>query len=119
MTIEMLTSKIHRALVTGADPDYIGSISIDSKLIAAAGLREYQKVDVLDITNGARLSTYVIAGGDGEVTLNGAAARLIETGDLVIIAAYADLEEAELDGFKARIVHVDGNNRVVKTETSR
>ena len=114
MKIEMLKSKIHRATVTGADLAYTGSVSIDPLLCEAVGLREFEKVDVLDIDNGARLTTYVILGGTGEVCLNGAAARLVHTGDRVIIAAYAQLDDAEADGFRPKIVLVDDDNRIVE-----
>ncbi len=112
MMIEMLKSKIHRATVTGADLDYTGSVSIDPALCEAVGLREFEKVDVLDIDNGARLTTYVILGDPGEVCLNGAAARLIHKGDRVIIVAYAQLEEAEAETFRPRVVLVDETNRI-------
>jgi aspartate 1-decarboxylase len=111
--IEMLKSKIHRATVTGAELDYTGSVSIDPELCAAVGLREFEKVDVLDIDNGARLTTYVILGAPGEVCLNGAAARLVAKGDRVIIVAYAQLDESEAEAFRPRIVLVDERNRVV------
>jgi aspartate 1-decarboxylase len=111
--IEMLKSKIHRATVTGAELDYTGSVSIDPELCAAVGLREFEKVDVLDIDNGARLTTYVILGATGEVCLNGAAARLVAKGDRVIIVAYAQLEESEAEAFRPKIVLVDEGNRIV------
>ena len=114
MLIEMLKSKIHRATVTGADLEYTGSVSIDAALCEAVGLRQYEKVDVLDIDNGARLTTYVIMGGPGEICLNGAAARLVHKGDRVIIVAYAQLEEAEVAGFQPLQILVDGNNKVVR-----
>jgi aspartate 1-decarboxylase len=110
--IEMLKSKIHRATVTGADLDYTGSVSIDPALCEAVGLREFEKVDVLDIDNGARLTTYVILGDPGEVCLNGAAARLIRKGDRVIIVAYAQLDDSEADVFRPRVVLVDETNRI-------
>lgn len=112
MRIEMLKSKIHRATVTGADLSYTGSVSIDRALCEAVGLREFEKVDVLDIDNGARLTTYVIFGGPGEVCLNGAAARLVHRGDRVIIVAYAQLDAAEADTFRPSIVLLDGDNRI-------
>ena len=112
MKIEMLKSKIHRATVTGADLEYTGSVSIDPELCEAVGLREFEKVDVLDIDNGARLTTYVILGGPGEVCLNGAAARLVHKGDRVIIVSYAQLDETEAEEFRPRIVFVDEHNRV-------
>ena len=113
MKIEMLKSKIHRATVTGADLGYTGSVSIDPELCAAVGLREFEKVDVLDIDNGARLTTYVILGAPGEVCLNGAAARLVAKGDRVIIVAYAQLDESEAETFRPKIVLVDGRNRII------
>jgi aspartate 1-decarboxylase len=114
MKIEMLKSKIHRATVTGADINYTGSVAIDPALCEAVGLREFEKVDVLDIDNGARLTTYVILGEPGEVCLNGAAARLVEQGDRVIIVSYAQLDESEVDGFKPRIVILDDNNQITE-----
>ena len=114
MKIEMLKSKIHRATVTGADLEYTGSVSIDPALCEAVGLREYEKVDVLDIDNGARLTTYVILGEPGEVCLNGAAARLVHKGDRVIIVSYAQLDESEAENFRPQIVLVDDENRITK-----
>lgn len=114
MMIEMLKSKIHRATVTDADIEYNGSISIDPALVEAVGLREFEKVDVLDIDNGARLTTYVILGEPGEVCVNGAAARLVQRGDRVIICAYAQLDETEADSFQPRIVLVDEMNAITE-----
>jgi aspartate 1-decarboxylase len=114
MMIEMLKSKIHRATVTGADITYEGSVSIDPVLCEAVGLREFEKVDVLDIDNGARLTTYVITGGPGEMCLNGAAARLVHPGDRVIVVAYAQLDVSEAEAFRPRIVVVDETNRIVR-----
>ncbi|MGH8993322.1 MAG: aspartate 1-decarboxylase [Acidimicrobiia bacterium] len=113
MRRRMMKSKIHRASVTGADLDYVGSISLDPELMARADIREWEQVAVLDIDNGARFETYAIYGGPGEVTLNGAAARLVHRGDRVIVITYADYEEAELENFKPRIVHVDDRNQPV------
>jgi aspartate 1-decarboxylase len=112
MKIEMLKSKIHRATVTEANLEYTGSVSIDPVLCEAVGLREFEKVDVLDIDNGARLTTYVILGKPGEVCLNGAAARLVHTGDRVIIVSYASLDMAEADDFRPKIVVVDDQNTI-------
>jgi aspartate 1-decarboxylase len=109
----MMKSKIHRATVTGADLNYVGSISLDPELMEQADIREWEQVAVLDIDNGARFETYAIPGAAGEVTLNGAAARLVHHGDRVIVITYADYEEAELEGFAPRIVHVDDRNRPV------
>ncbi len=113
MRRRMMRAKIHRATVTGADVDYVGSISIDPALLAQADIREYEQVQVLDIDNGVRLETYAIVGGPGEVTLNGAAARLIDPGHTVIVLAYGDYDEAELVDFAPRVVHVDSANRAV------
>jgi len=109
----MLKSKIHRATVTEADLNYIGSISLDPELMAAADILEHEQVAVLDIDNGARFETYAITGQPGQVCLNGAAARLVHVGDKVIIITYADYEEDELDGYEPTVVHVDQWNRRV------
>ncbi|MHB1411906.1 MAG: aspartate 1-decarboxylase [Thermoleophilia bacterium] len=109
----MLKSKIHRATVTGASIDYEGSISIDSGLMAAADILPHEQVHVLDIDSGARLTTYAITGGPGEICVNGAAARLVEVGDRVIILTYAELTEAELKDFPPLIVRVDEHNAAV------
>jgi aspartate 1-decarboxylase len=113
MMIEMLKGKIHRATVTAAELHYIGSISIDPVLYEAANMREYEKVDVLNITNGARLTTYIIKGGPGEICLNGAAARLVQKGDMVIVAAYASMSEEEADTFHPSIIQVDEHNAII------
>ena len=110
MQINMLTAKIHRATVTDAQLNYAGSITIDRKLLSAAGIREFQQVEVVNINNGSRLSTYAIAGGDGVICLNGAAARMAQPGDLVIIMAYAYMSEEEAAQWQPRIVHVDRKN---------
>ena len=114
MKIEMLKSKIHRATVTGADINYTGSVAIDPALCAKVGLREWEKVDVLDIDNGARLTTYVILGEPGEVCLNGAAARLVQKGDRVIIVSYAQFDEDEADTHRPQVVICDEHNRVAQ-----
>jgi aspartate 1-decarboxylase len=110
MRRRMLKSKIHRATVTAADLHYIGSVSIDPALLAAADILEHEQVTVLDIDNGARFETYAIVGGPGEICLNGAAARLVQIGDTVIILTYADFEDDELAGHVPRVVHVDQKN---------
>jgi aspartate 1-decarboxylase len=112
----MLKSKIHRATVTQADLHYVGSIAIDRDLIDAADLLEGEKVTIADITNGARLETYVIPAprGSGIITINGAAAHLVNAGDLVIIISYAMVDDAEARTLKPTVVHVDERNRVVK-----
>ena len=111
----LMHAKIHRATVTQADLHYVGSITIDSDLLAAAGLVEGELVQVVDITNGARLETYTIAGepGSGVIGINGAAAHLVHPGDLVIIIAYAILEAEEIVGHTPIVVHVDSANRPV------
>jgi aspartate 1-decarboxylase len=110
----MLKSKIHRATVTGADVDYEGSITVDKELMGVAKLVEYEKVDIYNITNGQRFSTYVIKGeqGKGEICLNGAAARLVSVGDLIIICSYSHHDEKEIGKHKPVIVHVDQKNRI-------
>lgn len=110
----MLKSKIHRATVTDADLNYEGSVSIDPVLCKAADLVEFERVDVLDIDNGNRLTTYVIWGKPGEICLNGAAARLVHRGDKVIIASYQEVDDAEIDAHRPKLVMVDGNNAIVK-----
>lgn len=112
MRITMLKCKIHRATVTGADLNYEGSISIDPALIDAAGLREFEKVEIYNCNNGQRFATYVITGKPGEICLNGAAARLVHRGDLVIIAAYASFDENEAAQHKPRLVFVDEKNQI-------
>lgn len=112
MHITLLKCKIHRATVTDADLNYEGSISIDPKLVEAAGLREFEKVEIYNCNNGNRFATYVIFGKDGEICLNGAAARLVHKGDLVIIAAYASMDEKEAQTHKPNLVFVDANNRI-------
>ena len=112
----MMKSKIHRATVTQADLDYVGSVTIDQDLLDAADLLEGEQVAIVDITNGARLETYAIAGtrGSGVIGINGAAARLVNPGDLVIIISYAVMDGAEARALKPAIVHVDAKNRIVK-----
>ena len=119
MRRRMMKSKIHRATVTDANLEYIGSISLDPALMALADIREYEQVAVLDIDNGARFETYAILGAPGEVCLNGAAARLVHKGDKVIVITYADYEEAELEGFVPKVVHVDLDNAVVDETTAQ
>lgn len=116
---EMVVGKIHRATVTGADIDYVGSVSVDIDLLERADIYLGQKVDVVDVTNGARLSTYTIAApaGSGVVQLNGAAARLVNRGDLVIIIGYASMPEEIARTRTPAIVHVDGDNKIVDVGT--
>lgn len=113
---QLLLGKIHRATVTRADIDYVGSITIDASLIEAAGFLENEKIDIYDVTNGARLSTYVIPGrpGSGEVGINGAAAHLVRPGDLVILASYGWMTAQEAADHRPRVVHVDAANRVAR-----
>lgn len=108
----MLKCKIHRATVTDADLNYEGSVSIDSALIEAAGLREFERVEIYNCNNGQRFATYVIFGKPGEICLNGAAARLVHRGDLVIIAAFASMTEAEANIHKPKLVFVDEKNKI-------
>lgn len=114
MYIQMLKSKIHRATVTDADLNYVGSITIDEELMKAAGILEYEKVQVADINNGERLETYVIKGqpGSGVICLNGAAARKVQKGDIVIIMAYASMTPEEAGNFKPKVVIVDEGNKI-------
>jgi aspartate 1-decarboxylase len=116
----MLKSKLHRATVTGSDLNYVGSITIDPDLLDAADLLEHELVHVLDVNNGNRFETYTMAGehGSGEVTVNGAAARLVHTGDVVIVVSYAGYREDELRTYEPRVVHVEAGNRVVDVNNS-
>jgi aspartate 1-decarboxylase len=118
MRRRMMKSKIHRATVTDADLNYVGSISLDAELMRMADIRQWEQVAVLDIDNGARFETYAIPGESGQVCLNGAAARLVHTGDKVIILTYADYEDAELHDFAPAIVHVDTDNRPLPALTA-
>ena len=115
MLHEMLSGKIHRATVTDSDLNYEGSITVDMDLMDAAGMRPYEKVAVVDINNGNRFETYLLEGrrGSGEVCVNGAAARLVHRGDLVIIFSYGSYTEEELVGYAPRVVRVDGSNRPI------
>jgi len=114
--LTMLHSKIHRATVTQADLHYVGSLTIDRDLMDAAGLRPGQEVDVVDVDNGNRLTTYAIEGerGTGILCINGAAARLISPGDLVIVIAYAQMTPEEAEEFKPQVVFVDRSNKVIE-----
>ena len=121
MRRRMMKSKIHRATVTDANLHYVGSVTVDEDLMDAADLREYEQVAIVDVDNGARLETYVIAGarGRGDICLNGAAARLVSPGDKVILISYADFEDAELETYAPTIVHVDTANGVVDEATAQ
>lgn len=113
----MMKSKIHRAAVTDANLNYVGSITIDAGLMEAADLLPYEQVQVVDVDNGARFETYVIAGesGSGEVCVNGAAARLVHPGDKVIVISYGTYEPSELRDYSPAVVHVDDDNHVSGT----
>ncbi len=113
----MLKSKIHRARVTEACIDYEGSISIDAKLLEAADIVEYERVDIYNVSNGERFSTYAIEGepDSGVICLNGAAARKVSVNDVVIICSYVTLEDSECKEYERRLVYVDQSNRIVKT----
>lgn len=113
MTIQMLKGKIHRAVVTQAELNYVGSITVDQELLNTAGIMEYEKVQIVDIENGNRFETYTIAGepGSGVICLNGAAARCVSPGDHVILMSYADVTPEEAKTFKPVVVFVDEHNR--------
>jgi aspartate 1-decarboxylase len=114
MNIKMLKGKIHRAVVTQAELNYVGSITVDAKLLEEAGILEYEMVQIVDVENGNRFETYTIAGeaGSGMVCLNGAAARQVQIGDHVIIMAYADMTPEEAEGHKPYVVFTDGKNKI-------
>ena len=116
MNRQMLKSKIHRARITASDLHYVGSITIDADLLEAADILEHELVHVLDVDNGARFETYTIAGrrGSGELKVNGAAARLVHTGDTVIVVSYASYDEKELESYEPRVVHVSSRNEIVE-----
>jgi len=116
MTIEMLYSKIHRATVTDANLNYVGSITIDEELLEASSLRVGQKVEIVNVNNGERFSTYIIKGirGSKDMCLNGAAARKVEIGDKIIVIAYASYSETELETYKPIVVHVNEKNDIVE-----
>ena len=115
----MFHAKIHRATVTQADLHYVGSVTVDQDLLDAAGILPGELVSIVDVTNGARLETYTIAGerGTGVLGINGAAARLIQPGDIVILIAYAQMGDAEARTFQPSVVHVDAQNRIVELGT--
>ena len=114
----MLKSKIHRATVTDCDLHYVGSITIDPELLEAADIREYEQVAVVDINNGARFETYTIPGepGSGDMKLNGAAARLVQRGDTIIVISYGSYDAEELEHYRPRVVHVGAHNEVVAVD---
>ena len=116
MNITLLKAKIHRAVVTQADLDYVGSITIDSGLLREAGILEYEKVEIADLDNGSRFQTYAIAGeeGSGIICLNGAAAKCVSVGDKVIIMAYANMTPQEAASHKPTVLFVNDNNEIVR-----
>jgi len=119
MEITLLKAKIHRAVVKQADLDYVGSITIDSRLLRESGILEYEKVEIADITNGNRLETYAIAGeeGTGMICLNGAAAQLVNPGDKIIIMAYASMTSEEAETHHPVVLFVDEDNNIVRKAT--
>lgn len=119
MMLEMLKGKIHRATVTQAELNYVGSITVDEALLEAAGILEYEKVQIVDIENGSRFETYTICGarGSGMICLNGAAARCVSVGDRVIIMAYAVCAAAEAKTHRPKVVFVDEANQIVRTSS--
>ena len=116
----MLKSKIHRARVTGSDLHYVGSITVDADLLQAADILEHELVHVLDVDNGARFETYTIAGerGAGEIKINGAAARLVQTGDTVIVVSYGEYEKEELEMYEPIVVHVNQDNEIITVDSA-
>lgn len=116
----MLKAKLHRVRVTHSERDYEGSVAVDSRLLEAADIREYERVEVYNVANGERFSTYAIRAeaGSGIISVNGAAAHKANPGDLVIICTYADFEERELATFKPRLVYVDADNRITHTRNT-
>ena len=116
MTITMLKAKIHRATVTQAELDYVGSITVDMDLLEQAGILEYEKVQIVDVNNGSRFETYTIAGerGSGVMCLNGAVARMVQTGDKIILMAYAQVTPEEASELRPTVLFVDEKNKVTK-----
>ena len=116
MTVTMLKSKIHRATVTQAELDYVGSITVDVELLEQAGIFEYEKVQIVDVNNGARFETYTIAGerGSGVMCLNGAAARMVQTGDKIILMTYVNVTPEEAGKLRPTVLFVDDKNQVTK-----
>ncbi len=118
MTRTMLKSKIHRATITDCDLHYVGSITVDPDLLEAADILEHEQVHVVDVDNGSRFETYTIAGerGSGEMKVNGAAARLVHRGDTIIMISYGQYTREDLESYEPRVVHVDGENRIILTD---
>lgn len=120
MQLNLLKAKIHRATVTHSELNYEGSIAIDELLLQATGIREFEQVHIWDVSNGARFTTYALRAeaGSGIISLNGGAARHVQVGDLIIVAAFAGMSEAEADAFKPKLVYVDAANRITHTNDS-
>ena len=118
MNRTMLKSKIHRCRITGSDLNYVGSITIDADLLEAADILEHEQVHVVDVDNGARFETYTIAGarGSGEVKVNGAAARLVHSGDTIIVISYGSYDRRDLEIYEPRVVHVNAENEIVTVD---
>ncbi len=118
MNRTMLKSKIHRCRITGSDLNYVGSITIDADLLDAADILEHEQVHVVDVDNGARFETYTIAGarGSGEVKVNGAAARLVHSGDTDIVISYASYDRRDLETYEPKVVHVNAENEIVTVD---
>lgn len=116
MTIQMLKAKIHRAVVRQAELNYVGSITVDSELMKAAGIFEYEKVQIVDVENGSRFETYTIAGepGSGMICLNGAAARMVQPGDHIILMSYCDMTPEEAKNHQPQVVFVDEENQICR-----
>jgi aspartate 1-decarboxylase len=118
MNRTMLKSKIHRCRITGSDLNYVGSITVDADLLEAADILEHEQVHVVDVDNGARFETYTIAGrrGSGEIKVNGAAARLVHSGDTIIVISYASYDRADLETYEPKVVHVNAQNEIVTVD---
>jgi aspartate 1-decarboxylase len=118
MNRTMLKSKIHRCRITDSDLHYVGSITVDADLLDAADILEHEQVHVVDVDNGARFETYTIAGarGSGEIKVNGAAARLVHTGDTVIVISYAGYDERDLESYEPKVVHVKADNSIITVD---
>jgi aspartate 1-decarboxylase len=118
MNRTMLKSKIHRGRITGSDLNYVGSITVDADLLDAADILEHEQVHVVDVDNGARFETYTIAGarGSGEIKVNGAAARLVHTGDTIIVISYGSYDRRDLETYEPKVVHVNAENEIVTVD---
>jgi aspartate 1-decarboxylase len=118
MNRTMLKSKIHRCRITGSDLNYVGSITVDADLLDAADILEHEQVHVVDVDNGARFETYTIAGarGTGEIKVNGAAARLVHSGDTIIVISYASYDRDDLESYEPKVVHVNAENEIVTVD---